>query len=74
VAELALDGDRRHALAGHLNGMRVAQLVRREASPHAGLAGGAAQLRTRGRGRPGPSRVAPLTTQNSGPTGSSTRA
>ena len=44
VAELALDDDQRHALAGHLDGVRVAQLVRREASPHAGLAGDAAQL------------------------------
>jgi len=32
----------------HLNGVRVSQLVRREASPHAGLAGDASQLRARG--------------------------
>src|SRR5215204_3891005 len=44
VAELALDDDQRHALAGHLDGVGMAQLVRREASPHAGLARDAAQL------------------------------
>jgi hypothetical protein len=32
------------ALAGHLDGVGVAELVRREASPHASLAGDAAQL------------------------------
>ena len=41
VAELALDDDKWHALAGHLDGVRVAQLVRRKASPHASLAGDA---------------------------------
>ena len=50
VAELALDDDQRHALARHLDRVRVAQLVRREASPHAGLAAAAAQL-ARGRRR-----------------------
>src|SRR5215207_1593834 len=39
VTELALDDDDRHALARHLDGVRVAQLVWREASPHAGLVG-----------------------------------
>src|SRR3954452_14535896 len=34
VAELALDDDQRHAFAGHLDGMRVPQLVRREAPTH----------------------------------------
>src|SRR3954454_375957 len=72
VPELALDDDQRHALAGHLDGMRVPQLVRREAPPYAGLAGDAAQFRAAPavHGRP---RVGPVTTQNSGPTGSSTR-
>jgi hypothetical protein len=37
MPELALDDDQRHALAGHLDGVRVAQLVGREASPHAGV-------------------------------------
>src|ERR671923_1355574 len=55
VAELALDDDQRHALAGHLDGVRVAQLVRREASPHAGLAGDPSQLGAGGGGPPGPS-------------------
>jgi hypothetical protein len=54
VPELALDDDQRHALAGHLDGMRVAQLVWREASPHPGLAGDAARLAAGGGGRPGP--------------------
>jgi hypothetical protein len=44
-----LDDDQRHALAGHLDGMRVTQLVRHEAPTHAGLAGDAAQFRA---GRP----------------------
>jgi hypothetical protein len=30
-----------HAFAGHLDGVGVAQLVRREAAAHAGQAGGA---------------------------------
>src|SRR5215204_689657 len=44
VAELALDDDQRYALARHLDGVGVSELVWREASPHAGLAGDAAQL------------------------------
>jgi hypothetical protein len=39
VSELALDDDRRDALPGHLDGMRVPPLVRSEAASHAGLAG-----------------------------------
>jgi hypothetical protein len=31
VAELALDDDQRHAFASHLDGVCVAELVRREA-------------------------------------------
>src|SRR5688572_676543 len=53
VAELALDDDQRHALAGHLDGVRVPELVRREAAAHAGLARDAAQLRAGRGGRPG---------------------
>jgi hypothetical protein len=34
VPELALDDDQRHALMGHLDGMGVAELVPRKASPH----------------------------------------
>src|SRR5579871_2070533 len=36
VAELALDHVQRHAFAGELDGVGVAQLVRREAPPDAG--------------------------------------
>jgi hypothetical protein len=54
VAELALDDDQRHTLAGHRDGVRVAELVWRKASPYAGLAGDAAQLRAGGGGRPLP--------------------
>ena len=53
MAELALDDDQRHAVAGHLDGVRVPELVRRKASPHAGLAGDAAQLGAGGGGRHG---------------------
>ena len=55
MPELALNDDQRHALAGHLDGVRVAQLVRRKASPHTGLAGDAAQLGAGGGGRLRPS-------------------
>src|SRR3954469_22481142 len=54
VTELALDDDQRNALTRHLDGVRVAELVWGEASPHAGLAGDAAQLSAGGSGRPGP--------------------
>jgi len=43
VAALALDDDQRHALARHLDGVGVSQLMGREA-PHAGLAGDVSQL------------------------------
>jgi hypothetical protein len=33
-----LDDDQRHALARHLDGVGVAELMQREASPHAGVA------------------------------------
>ena len=55
VPELALDDDQRHALARHLNGMGMAQLVRREAPPHTGLVRHVRQVRARRGGRPGPS-------------------
>ena len=44
VSELALNDVQRHALAGELEGVRVAQLVRREPAPHAGLGGEPAEL------------------------------
>jgi hypothetical protein len=52
MPKLALDDDQRHALTRHLDGVRVAQPVRREPSSHAGLAGDAAQLGAGGGGRP----------------------
>ena len=48
VAELALDDDQWDAFAGHLDGVGVAQLVRREAAAHAGRSGGAGQVGSRG--------------------------
>jgi hypothetical protein len=42
VSELALDHVRGDAFAGHLDGVRVAELVGRESSAHAGLQGEAA--------------------------------
>jgi hypothetical protein len=60
VAELALDDDQRHALARHLDGVGVPELVRREASPHAGLADDATQLRAGGGGRPRPPPPGPV--------------
>jgi predicted ATPase len=48
LAELALDDDRRHPLAGQLDGVRVAQSVGREAAPDADPDGGPSQLRPRG--------------------------
>ena len=44
VTELALDDDQRHALVGHLDRMRVAELVGREATTHARLGGEPAEL------------------------------
>ena len=44
MAELALDDVERHALASELDGVRVAQLVRREAAPDPGVGGEPAEL------------------------------
>ena len=44
VAELALNDDERHAFSSHLDGMGVAQLVRREAPTEPGSFGDAAKL------------------------------
>jgi hypothetical protein len=44
VAELALDHVERHALARELDGVGVAQLVRREAEPDTRLSGEPAKL------------------------------
>jgi hypothetical protein len=53
MAELALDDDQRHALARHLHGVGVAELVWREAAAHTGRDPGATELRACGRSRPG---------------------
>jgi hypothetical protein len=45
VAELALDHVERHALARHLDGVRVAKLMWGEPPSHPGLQGELAQLR-----------------------------
>ena len=54
VAELALDDVERHALAGELDGVRVAQLVRREAAPDTRLGGEPAELDAHVGARPRP--------------------
>ena len=48
MAELALDDVQRHALAGQLERVGVAQLMRRKAAPDAGAGGEPAELRTDG--------------------------
>ena len=54
VAELALDDVERHAFAGELDGVRVAQLMRREPPPDARLDGEPTQLDPDPGARPGP--------------------
>jgi hypothetical protein len=44
MPQLALDDVERDPLVGEFDGVGVAQLVRREPSPHAGLGGDAAEL------------------------------
>jgi hypothetical protein len=48
VGVLALDDDERDAFVGHLDGVGVQELVRREPSPNAGKCSGASQLRASG--------------------------
>jgi hypothetical protein len=45
MAELALDDDQRDALASHLDGVGVSELVRREAAPHSCYGRRAPQVR-----------------------------
>jgi hypothetical protein len=52
VSELALDDDQRHALAGHLDRVGMAQLMRSEASAHAGSSGGPSKLGASSAGGP----------------------
>jgi hypothetical protein len=49
MAELALDDDQRDALVGHLDGVRVTELMRCEASPYAGGRGRSSQVGAHGR-------------------------
>jgi hypothetical protein len=44
MAELVLDDVERHAFAGELERVRVAQLVRREPAPDAGASGESPEL------------------------------
>ena len=48
VAELALNDHERDAFAGHLDGVGVSQLMRGEASPHAGSRGSPTHVSARG--------------------------
>ena len=54
MSELALDDDQRHAFAGHLDRVRVAQLVWGEAPSHSGVGSGSPQRGARGCARPVP--------------------
>ncbi|MEP6995790.1 MAG: hypothetical protein ABI968_14805, partial [Acidobacteriota bacterium] len=55
MAELTLDHVERDALAGELDGVGVAQLVRRDTAPDARLGGESAELDAHVGARPGPS-------------------
>jgi hypothetical protein len=50
MPELPLDHWQRHPLWGELDGVRMSELVRREAAPNAGRRRVAAQLAARGGG------------------------
>ncbi len=50
MPQVTLDEQPRHALSRHLNGVRVAQLMRREPLSHAGLGGCVVQLHPDARG------------------------
>jgi hypothetical protein len=54
VAELALDDVERHAFAGELDGVGVAQLMRRKAPPHTGVGGKLTEPDPDPGARPGP--------------------
>jgi hypothetical protein len=60
VPELALDHVQRHALARHLDRVRVTQLVRREPAAHTGLHGSTPQLLAHARRRQRPAASAPV--------------
>ena len=73
VAELPLDDVQGHALARHLDGVRVAQLVRSEAAPHPGLRCRAPQLLTDARRGQRPTAGATVEDAEQRPTGICTR-
>ena len=73
MAELALDDVDRHAFARELHGVRVPQLMGREAAPDAGIGGEPAQFGSGGGGAHRRPRVGPSMTQNNGPGGNETR-
>ncbi len=50
MPQVTLDEQPRHALSRHLNGVRVAQLMRREPLSHAGQGGCVVQLHPDARG------------------------
>jgi hypothetical protein len=54
MPQLALDDVQRHAFTGELERMGVAQLVRGEPAPNAGLGGESAQLDSNAGARPRP--------------------
>ena len=54
MAELALNYVQRHAFAGELDGVGVAELVRREAASGTRLSGKPAEFDARAGARPGP--------------------
>ena len=70
MSELALNDDQRDALARHLDGVGVAELVRRESSADAAVWRSCSRVAAGDQPRP---RVGPVRMQNSGPTGSATR-
>jgi hypothetical protein len=73
VPELALDHVEPHALAGHLDGMCVAKLVRGEAAADASRCSDAAEMVASGGACPGSSAGLAVDDADSVPTGISTR-
>ncbi len=73
VTKLALDHDQRDAFACHLDGVGVSELVRSEAPAYRCAGSGAAQVARAAALAHRAPRVEPVTMQNSGPTGISSR-
>jgi hypothetical protein len=70
LAEWAMDDDQRHSLSCPLGGVGVTELVWRERRRTQAATASCVRAPAVAQGRPP---VAPLRTQNSGPTGSSSR-